>query len=258
MGFRLNIAFSLGVHALLIAAVCALGFGGAAFPLPEPHMLIALVEGLSDGPHAPEKPGERNRRNILMPVKKSLSYSGDSGHDDLPSSRQEAKFEQHPSALKPDMPSSGLIDSDLKGTVTGNNIAASGQAQDSGIGIALSSGSASTLQGKGVSDANGHHAARQIDANKGEASSDMYRLIRTAIAKVLVYPALAKKRGIEGTVITEFTINSSGYPENIKIAGSSGYDILDTAARDTVLRASPFNAARVWIEIPIDFRIKKK
>ena len=124
--------------------------------------------------------------------------------------------------------------------------------------MTLSGGLASSSQGKGTSDATGHNAGRQTNTNKGDANADMYRMIRTAIEKALVYPALAKKRGIEGTVITEFTISSRGYPENIKIVRSSGYGLLDVAARDTVLKASPFNAARGWIEIPINFRLEKK
>lgn len=258
MGFRLNIAFSFVFHTLIVAVVCALGFGDAAFRLPEPHMLIALVEGLSDSPPAPEKPGELNKRNIALPTKKSSSHSGDSSHNDLPLDRQETKSDQYPSAPIRDMPSLSLINSELKGAVTDKDMAASGQAQDSGIDMTLAGRSTSPLQVNGISDATVHNAVRQTNVNKGDANADMYRMIRTAIAKALVYPALARKRGIEGAVITEFTISNRGYPENIRIIQSSGYSILDAAARETVLKASPFTAARGWIETPIIFRLEKK
>jgi TonB family protein len=252
MGFRISIAFSLVVHALIAAAVCAIGFRNAVFQLPEPNMLIALVEGLSDGSPAQEHPGVK--RNISLTVKKSSSYSGNSRDNDLTPARQETKSDQYPSVTMHDIPSSSLINSEFKNVVTYKT---SGQAQDSGLGMRLSGGSASSLQGKGMQEATGHNAGQQTNENKGDANSNMYRMIRASIDQALVYPSLARKRGIEGTVITEFTISSSGHPENIKIVRSSGFGILDAAARDTILKASPFPVIKGNIEIPITFILKK-
>lgn len=81
--------------------------------------------------------------------------------------------------------------------------------------------------------------------------------IRHAIEQATRYPLSARKRGIEGTATAEFTINSRGYPEDVKIIRSSGSDILDKAAKETVLRASPFPVVSGSIEIPITFRLKR-
>jgi len=83
------------------------------------------------------------------------------------------------------------------------------------------------------------------------------RLLRNAIEKAKKYPAIAKRRGLEGTVITEFSINSKGFPENIRIAKSSGFQILDSATKDTILRSAPLPHFNGLIEIPITFRLQK-
>lgn len=84
------------------------------------------------------------------------------------------------------------------------------------------------------------------------------RKIRKAIEDNLVYPYIAMKKKIEGTVMAEFTINNKGLPENIRITKSSGFDILDAAARNTVVRSSPLPLVKGRIEIPITFRLKKE
>lgn len=82
-------------------------------------------------------------------------------------------------------------------------------------------------------------------------------IIRTAIQKNLVYPYIAIKKRIEGTVIAEFSINQNGDPENISILKSSGHEILDKAAKDSIKKASPFPFVSRSVEIPVTFRITK-
>lgn len=82
-------------------------------------------------------------------------------------------------------------------------------------------------------------------------------IIRTAIQKNLVYPYIAIKKKMEGTVIAEFSINQNGAPENISILKSSGHEILDKAAKDSIKKASPFPFVSRSIEVPVTFRITK-
>jgi len=80
--------------------------------------------------------------------------------------------------------------------------------------------------------------------------------IRASIERAKIYPVLARKRKQEGTVITEFSINAKGLPQNIQIIKSSGFSLLDSAARDTILKASPFPVIRGTIEVPLIFILK--
>jgi len=80
--------------------------------------------------------------------------------------------------------------------------------------------------------------------------------IRASIERAKIYPVLARKRKQEGTVVTEFSINAKGLPQNIQIIKSSGFSLLDSAARDTILKASPFPVIRGTIEVPLIFILK--
>ncbi len=91
----------------------------------------------------------------------------------------------------------------------------------------------------------------------GGGHPDAVGIIRAAIERAKSYPYLARKRGIEGTATAAFTINKTGRPENIRIIRSSGSDILDTAAMETIRRAAPFPAVNGVIEAPIVFRLEK-
>jgi protein TonB len=69
---------------------------------------------------------------------------------------------------------------------------------------------------------------------------------------------MARRRGIEGTATVLFTINEEGAPQGIRITKSSGSDLLDSAARETISRAAPFPAVKANIEIPITFRLNRE
>jgi protein TonB len=61
---------------------------------------------------------------------------------------------------------------------------------------------------------------------------------------------------MEGSVLIGFRINRTGNTEAIRILKSSGYSMLDTAAKETVVKASPFPVLNNTIEIPITFLLK--
>ena len=55
------------------------------------------------------------------------------------------------------------------------------------------------------------------------------------------YPETARREGIQGNLVMRFSIIKSGKVEDIDIIKSSGYPMLDDAARQALLDASPFN-----------------
>jgi protein TonB len=76
------------------------------------------------------------------------------------------------------------------------------------------------------------------------------------------YPALAMRRGWEGTVLLRVLVLASGKPGEIQIQKSSGRDQLDDAALAAVKRWSfvPAKQGDVaqdgWVSVPIDFKIR--
>jgi protein TonB len=82
--------------------------------------------------------------------------------------------------------------------------------------------------------------------------------IRGSIQRNLVYPYLARKRRMEGTVLVQFSIDRKGMAGHIRVVKGSGYPILDSAARETVNKAAPFSPVAGNIEIPITFRLKNQ
>lgn len=81
--------------------------------------------------------------------------------------------------------------------------------------------------------------------------------IRASIERIITYPALARIRRHEGTVFVEFSINATGHPDNIRITNSSGSELLDASARNSIINAAPFPVLPGNIEMPVTFRLKQ-
>lgn len=76
------------------------------------------------------------------------------------------------------------------------------------------------------------------------------------------YPILARKRGYQGTVILDVFIDKDGRVADMKLFSSSGYAILDRAARNTVenwlfepgLQGN--EKIEMWVKVPVRFQLK--
>lgn len=98
-------------------------------------------------------------------------------------------------------------------------------------------------------------AGGKIGGHREEGPHSMYAFIRSAIEKAKTYPLLARKKKIEATVITEFSISNKGYPQDLKITKGSGFEILDSAAMNIISKAAPFPKIDGRIVIPITFTL---
>lgn len=74
------------------------------------------------------------------------------------------------------------------------------------------------------------------------------------------YPAVARRRGYEGTVVLRIEVLEDGRVGEVQVRQSSGYDVLDRQAERTVRRHWRFRPGRLdgrvaalWIDIPIEF-----
>lgn len=75
------------------------------------------------------------------------------------------------------------------------------------------------------------------------------------------YPALARRFGLSGRVLMRVLVEASGEAREVRIAGSSGHEVLDQAALKSV-RSWRFLPARrgsdtfaAWVEFPVKFEL---
>lgn len=84
------------------------------------------------------------------------------------------------------------------------------------------------------------------------------------ITQAKIYPAQARRKGWEDTLIVELEIAPSGKLLSAKIAQASRFQVLNKSALDAVKRAQPFpafnhgmNNASLTLKIPFDYRLKR-
>jgi len=181
------------------------------------------------------KPRSANTVKRTLPINPPDDMSAKQPADSTPSREAEAARRSVDSSVPEAVPSPRKEAGSAPGLSEGATPGTSGNDSE---GVSFFSGKAEGLQGM-------HGAGRGNDSLSAK--------IRELIERAKTYPALAKKRKQEGTVVTEFSINTRGLPENIRVVISSGFSLLDSAARDTILRAAPFPPVRDRIEIPISF-----
>ncbi len=76
------------------------------------------------------------------------------------------------------------------------------------------------------------------------------------------YPIVARRRGYQGKVLLEVLVKKNGRAGPIRLARSSGYEILDKAAinvvKDWLFRPAKRGdeIVEMWVEIPIKFQLK--
>lgn len=106
--------------------------------------------------------------------------------------------------------------------------------------------------------------AEAVGASKGEDKSTILTFVKEPKYRKSFppeYPRRAFDLGQEGTVVLHAVVNSSGYPEDVKIANSSGYMLLDSAAIEAVKRwefvpAVVSGAAKAsLVRVPVQFVI---
>jgi len=116
--------------------------------------------------------------------------------------------------------------------------------------------------GRGTGAGGGVGPGQGRGSGSGSALSDYLREVRRLLEQHKDYPWMARRRNIQGVVVMVFTITSGGQIESYRVSRSSGQDLLDEAARDTLRRVGRFppfladlNRQKLTIEIPLAFRL---
>lgn len=86
--------------------------------------------------------------------------------------------------------------------------------------------------------------------------------LRHDLMQYFYYPPLARRKGMQGTVLLGFGISGQGTVRNIRVVKSSGYAILDLAAQDAMQRlqrlswyAASMHGKDIDLELPVIFRL---
>lgn len=84
--------------------------------------------------------------------------------------------------------------------------------------------------------------------------------IRAMIENSLTYPSIARKLRLEGTVVVSFILKTDGLVEKAEILTSSGSNVLDSKAIQTVMALSgdyPSLSKTAYLKIPVSFSLNK-
>ena len=84
-------------------------------------------------------------------------------------------------------------------------------------------------------------------------------LISKIVQNNITYPYIARKMGWEGKVIISFVLTKDGKINFLVIEKSSGYDVLDKNAVETIKKVSryfPLPPLDVKIKLPISYKLK--
>ncbi len=103
----------------------------------------------------------------------------------------------------------------------------------------------------------GTDSRRAAELSKGTYLRQHFSYIRDCIMAKLGYPDMARRMGWSGQVRVGFVIQEDGCVRNVRVISSSGFELLDRNAVETVRKASPFPRppAETDIVMPIAYQL---
>ncbi|WP_125911856.1 energy transducer TonB [Kiloniella majae] len=142
-----------------------------------------------------------------------------------------------------------------KETIDATNIGA--QSEDNN-----SSGQQGINPNKSKNTGNTNQTANNRGAGQ-KATGDYWKAVQIHLARNKRYPRKAKRRQMQGEIMIQLTLFSSGKVESYKILESSGFPLLDKAAIKMINKSAPFppfpasiTAAQMSRRIPVVFNMK--
>jgi TonB family protein len=279
------IARTLALSALLHAAVISIAALSPYISMGKPPgqevMLVELTGGESAaraGKTSPTTPGvkpptegARNRGvgKTESPSPQKPESLGETKKV-LSKSKQDIKTRDIKEKEEVDGGDTGDVPEKAKGAVEGVSMqeptakqpSSEGDEETSPVEIPREDVRATSLRGSGglSGPTGGGSQGFQIEAvnspsGVGGYEEDIISEIREAISRATSYPAPARQRRIEGTVVAGFFINSMGMPEDIRVLVSSGHVVLDREVVKIIKRAAPYPPLGADVEVPVSFRL---
>ena len=91
-----------------------------------------------------------------------------------------------------------------------------------------------------------------IQQNSEKSKARVASIIYNELNQYFTYPRLAIKRNWQGKVVLSLRVTSAGNIKNIKLNNSSGYDILDQAAINSLSKVNYLPEISSWLPFDID------
>ncbi len=241
-----NILFSVMAHSVLVAAVLISG-GSSELRRADPFT-VSLFD---------EKENFLGSKGAAVVVVRQAAYTLETPNPAMATDRrlseaQEIILNRGPAPLAPVKFQSNADRDSASGVMDFKGQSYASQATGNGTSAASRSAAGSSSEGEGTASVSLIQADR---AAQSVASPSPIKRIRDTLQGNLVYPYLARKRGMEGTVLVDFRIDPVGRAEHVRVLKGSGYALLDSSAIETVVRSSPFPLANCAVEVPITYRL---
>jgi len=254
MYIRQNIIISLILHITLVVVSCSINFREKAYPLPEEHVIVSIVEELS-GDRLFTVENNTENPHLNQEILQLRLRIAEKNKDEIaePALIQRDCFNRYDCAM--------TDEGSLKNPQTENTASEYNKENNlplppftkGGMGGFPEQNTSSQIIDKGQPE---EEILVKVEKSSLEGNTgSFYALIRAAIEKAKTYPLIARKRGVEGTVLVSFKIDVKGLPQNIMIVKSSGYQILDDEVQKMLGKASPFPELNGEIVIPITFKL---
>ncbi|MFN3395380.1 MAG: energy transducer TonB [Thermodesulfovibrionales bacterium] len=238
--------WSFSLHAMVIVALFVLSHRMTySRPILIDFSIEESIEGMKEGAKTsspaqrPDKVRKEEKRiEPQEPIKEIVKQSTEAFQE---SPVTEASSEEQVSVPVTPQVSSSINE---KGLENGSNLSALSKVVTSGINRAVE-----TVSPGSTVDSAERARERYI--------KEHFAYIRDIITKNISYPFMARKMGWSGRVTISFIIIEDGSVKDIKIVESSGFDILDRNAAETVKKVSPFPRPPVRAEVivPVVYRL---
>jgi len=292
MSIRRSIMFSLFLHAALIGAIFSVNYREREYPLPNDYMLVSLIEemtamtSIASSPIFPHQLAKVYKKRIASPEPASDNtrfFANIQIRPEPKNSLPRNEYEAQNDMRRKNDESEGVSANNKVGTTilvnqhvgmseetsmlqsnTKENENNPPSSHENPPTSPFSKGGQREIEKGWGNGLPGQNTApqkigrsRSVDeiSESTKNNKGIYSLIWTAIENAKSYPLLARKMGIEGTVLISFKIDRKGFPQDIKIIKSSGYQILDEEVPKMLRKASPFSELNAEIVIPITFKL---
>jgi len=113
-------------------------------------------------------------------------------------------------------------------------------------------------EGGGLEGSGNGAGGISADALRKKYLSEHFAYIKDIIQANIIYPPMAQRMGWQGKVVIDFIILENGSASHIKIAQSSGFEVLDNNVVKTVEAVAPFPKppVRAELRVPIIYQLQ--